>query len=277
MEDQVDGGAVDFMAEFASRLPLDVACELLGAPKDLDHLRSLVTDFSWTLELGAGEAELATADTAGHEMLGRFSDLVVERRATPGDDLISDLVRAADSDAPQLSEEELLANLVMLLVAGSQTVTHWIGNMLALIFERVDIADQLRSGELDTAAFTEESLRYDSPAQIIPRVTSEDVNIEGLASLPRGTGILLALGGANRDPDHYERPDEFDPRRVDGQPLSFGFGVHFCLGARLSRMEANAAIAHLLTRFPRLSPAGTPVRSDRTVLRGYDTFPVSLH
>lgn len=272
-----EGSPVDFMDAFAFRLPVGVICELLGVPQaDRYRFRGLASDLTAALELIATDRELAAADAAADELAGYFAELAARRQAHPEDDLVSALVQVAAADRDRLSGAELLANLVLLLVAGFETTTNLLGNGLALLFDHPEVAAGLRTGSVSPAGFTEEVLRYDAPVQLTSRLSpSDDLTVAGIPT-PYLTGVFLLLGAANRDPVRYEHPDRFDPTRRDSQPLSFGGGPHYCLGAQLARLEANLAMPALLTRFPALAPAGRPVRRDRLVLRGYQSLPVSL-
>ncbi|MFJ8430202.1 cytochrome P450 [Kitasatospora sp. NPDC094019] len=271
-----DGSPVDFMDAFAFRLPVEVVCELLGVPAaDRHRFRGLASDLTIALELVQDLGELAAADTAAEELESYFAELVAERLARPTGDLISDLARTAADSPDRISGEELLSNLALLLVAGFETTTNLLGNGLTLLFRHPGAADGLRSGGLDPALFTDEVLRHDSPVQLTSRIsTAPGLTVAGLPT-PTGTVVLVLLGAANHDPARYPRPDRFDPTRTDSQPLSFGGGPHFCLGSRLARLEAEIAVPALLDRFPRLAPAGLPVRRDRLVLRGYESLPVT--
>ncbi|MFI9272539.1 cytochrome P450 [Kitasatospora sp. NPDC052896] len=271
------GEPVDFLDTFAFRLPVTVICELLGVPEqDRYRFRPLAADLTSSLEVSTTEDELLRADAACDELAGYFAELCAERTARPQDDLVSALVRAADAEDGRLSGRELLANLVLLLAAGFETTTNLLGNGLAQAFQHPWAADGLRSGELDPAGFTDEVLRYDSPVQLTSRLPlSEGLSVAGVPT-PPGSGVFVLIGAANRDPKRYERPDVFDPTRRESHPLSFGGGVHFCLGAQLARLEANVALPALLRRFPRLAPAAEPVRRNRLVLRGYQEQPVTL-
>ncbi|MEV0537113.1 cytochrome P450 [Kitasatospora sp. NPDC050463] len=272
-----DGSPVDFMDTFAFRLPVEVICELLGVPEpDRHRFRGLAGDLTVALELVQDLAELADADAAADELSGYFTALVAERLARPKDDLVSDLARIA-ADAPErISGRELLANLVLLLVAGFETTTNLLGNGLALLFRYPQAMEGLRTGALDPARFTDEVLRYDSPVQLTTRVaTAEGLDVAGVPT-PPGTVVLVLLAAANHDPARYHRPELFDPCRTDSRPLSFGGGSHFCLGSQLARLEAEVAVPALLDRFLRLAPGGVPTRRDRLVLRGFDTLPVTV-
>ncbi|MFJ6380405.1 cytochrome P450 [Kitasatospora sp. NPDC092039] len=259
-EQGADGSPVDFMDAFAFRLPVGVICELLGVPEqDRYRFRDLASDLTVALEI-----------------VQDLDELAAERLARPQDDLVTDLARIAAADDERLSAQELLANLVLLLVAGFETTTNLLGNGLALLFRHPEAAAGLRSGAITPAGFTDEVLRFDSPVQATGRVALEDgLTVEGLP-VPPGSEVTLLIGAANHDPARYERPEVFDPTRTDSQPLSFGGGTHFCLGSQLARLEAEVAVPALLDRFPRLAPGGVPTRRDRLVLRGYETLPVTV-
>ncbi|WP_433892075.1 cytochrome P450 [Streptomyces sp. CA-111067] len=287
-----DGRAVDFMDRFAFRLPVTVICDLLGVPPaDHQRFRRLASDLTGALELSPDAAQLEgaarsedPAEAAAGELTAYFAHLIGERRTRPGDDLVSTLVAARDADAGRLSDEELLANLVLLLVAGFETTTDLLGNGLAVLLDRPGLAADLRDGRIGTAGFVEEVLRHDSPVQLTTRLArAGGLAVEGVP-VPAGSTALLLLGAANRDPARYPDPDTFDPTRTDSRPLSFGAGPHVCLGNSLARLEASAAFPRLLARFPGLAhdpdpgtaPAGRPTRRDRLVLRGYWTLPIRL-
>ncbi|MFF9640259.1 cytochrome P450 [Kitasatospora aureofaciens] len=276
-EQGADGSPVDFMDAFAFRLPVGVICELLGVPeRDRYRFRGLASDLTVALEIVQDLDDLDEADRAADELSGYFTELVAERLARPQDDLVSDLARIAADGGGRLSGQELLANLVLLLVAGFETTTNLLGNGLDLLFRHPEAAAGLRSGALSPAGFTDEVLRFDSPVQATGRVAlAEGLSIEGLP-VPADSGLTLLIGAANHDPARYERPGVFDPTRTDSQPLSFGGGTHFCLGSQLARMEAEVAVPALLDRFPRLARGGVPTRRDRLVLRGYETLPVTV-
>jgi cytochrome P450 len=272
-----DGRTVDFMDQFAFRLPVTVICELLGIPlADRHQFRPLASALTAALEL-TGDAD-GPADEAARELGKYFTHLIAERRTTPGDDLVSALVAARDADDGRLSDDELLANLILLLVAGFETTTDLLGNGLTILLDHPDLATALRSGRITTTAFVEEALRYESPVQVTTRVASADGLVVEDIHIPAGSDLILLLGAANRDPARYPRPDRFDPTRADNKPLSFGAGQHICIGNNLARLEASVAFPRLLDRFPGLSadPDRQPVRRDRLVLRGYQTLPVRV-
>ena len=265
------------MDRFAFQLPVTVICELLGIPAaDRDRFRPLAAALTAALEL-AGEVD-GPADQAARELGRYFTPLISERRRAPGDDLVSALVAARDADDGRLTDEELLANLILLLVAGFETTTDLLGNGIAILLDRPELATALRSGRITTAGFVEEVLRFESPVQVTTRVAHADGLVAEDVPIPRGSDVMLLLGAANRDPARYPHPDRFDPVRADIRPLSFGAGPHICIGNNLARLEAAVALPRLVDRFPRLSadPGRQPTRRDRLVLRGYQTLPVLL-
>lgn len=276
-----DGAPVDFLAEFAFRLPVAVIGALLGVP-DADRVRfraaaadlALVLDYQGPDQPGE---QFARADAAMDQLVAYFVALVAERRAATADDLVSDLVRTRDRDGDRLSENELIATLVLLLFAGFETTTNLLGSAVMLTFDHPEHAQRLRSRGDDggfAAAYVEEVLRYDPPVQLAQtRYAETDLKIAG-ALVPAGTAIEVFLAAANRDPRRFARPERFDPGRPDNRPLTFGGGVHYCLGAPLARLEAEVALPRLLRRFPHLAPAGVPAYNNRLVLRGLAHLPV---
>ncbi|NUS00271.1 MAG: cytochrome P450 [Kribbellaceae bacterium] len=263
VDDLLDGlpgglpAEVDFMDRFAFQLPVTVICELLGVPTaDRSRFRPLASDLTAALELTDTADDLA--DAAARELGTYFSYLIQD---PPPGGLIAALVAARE----RLSDEELLANLILLLVAGFETTTDLLGNGLAI---------RLRHPDLPTdVAFVEEVLRYDSPVQVTTRVAARPSEIAG-TPIPAGSNVVLLLGAANRDPARFPDPDRFDPGRPGNKPLSFGAGAHICLGNSLARLEATIAFDRL--RQFTITPNGEPTRRDRLVLRGYQTLPVKL-
>jgi cytochrome P450 len=268
------GSAVEFMHDFAYLLPVTVICELIGIPEaDRDGFRPLARDLAGIFELTDPQT-LPTINAAATELLAYFTDLVAERRADPRDDLLTDLVAISDSGLGRLTGAELLHNLTLLLVAGFETTTNLIGNGLHIVLHDPPAGAALRKGLVTPPAFVEEVLRFDSPAQLTSRI-GYDTTVGGVRVRPR-MEVTVLLGAGNRDPRRFADPDRFDPMRPDAGPLSFGGGPHFCIGAALARLEGMVAFPRLLNRFPKIAPAGPPVRRDRLVLRGFDELPVTV-
>jgi len=269
-----DGSAVEFMHDFAYLLPVTVICELLGIPEaDREGFRPVARDLARVFEFD-DPASLPAINAAAVELLAYFTGLTARRRADPRDDLISDLLAVSDAADGRLTDAELLHNLTLLLVAGFETTTNLLGNGLQVILQQPAVGEAVRDGTVLVSAFVEEVLRYDSPVQLTSRVGC-DAKVGGVA-ISAGDHVMTVLGAGNRDPRRFAHPDTFDPRRADGGPLSFGGGAHFCIGAALARLEAGVAFPRLLQRFPRIAPAGEPVRRDTLLLRGYDALPVTV-
>jgi cytochrome P450 len=225
------------------------------------------------LEPTLSVAEVDDAGKARSRLGLYFSDLVAQRRARPRDDLVTALTQAHDADGGSLTTEELIANLVLLLVAGFETTANLLGHGLAVLLERPDLAAALRANPALAPSFVEEVLRYDAPVQITTRWCRQELVVEGVRIEPYSQ-VLVLLGAANRDPARYPHPAVFDPTREAIAPLSFGAGGHYCLGAALARMEAQVAFPLLVQALPRLALVGPPLRRPRLTLRGYVELPV---
>ena len=269
------GSQVEFMQDFAYLLPVTVICELIGIPAaDRADFRPLARAVTAVFEFSTLE-ELADADKATVHLLEYFGGLAYQRRAEPRDDLLSALVEIAGSGDGRLSDGELTRNLVLLLVAGFETTTNLLGNGLQILLHDPVLAAAVRTGNVPVTAFVEEVLRFDSPVQLGVNRVGHAMEISGL-ELEAGDNLMPVLGAGNRDPRRFTEPDEFDPRRDEGAPLSFGGGAHFCIGAALARLEGAVAFPRLLRRFPKISPAGEPVRRDTLLLRGFEELPVTV-
>ncbi len=270
------GEPVDFIAEFALPLPSNVIGELLGVPEqDRAWFPPRVRAFGAILDLGpAAWRDLPTANRAAVELTDYFTELLATRRARPRDDLVSMLVRA-QADGIELPDAELVANLITMFNAGFVTTTHMIGNGLTLLLERPDTLAAVRHDQERTAAVIEEILRFETPVQFSIRWAAQDTEVLGVP-VPAGARVLVLYGAANRDPSRFADPDTFDPARPHNQHTSFGGGLHYCLGAALSRHEGAVALPMLLRRFPRLALAGPPGERETLMLRGYDSLPVTL-
>jgi cytochrome P450 len=262
---------LDFVQAFAFPLPVNVIGELLGVPApDRAQFQSLVRDWSQLLEVITPEV-LAKADPAATTIREYLAELTARRRKEPADDLISALV-AAEEDGDRLTEDELLTMAALLFAAGFETTTNLLANGLVALLHHPGQASALAA---DPVAATEELLRYDSPVQLVARVAWEPATIGGVDIEP-GDRIVAYLGAGNRDPQRFPGAETLDLSRVDSAPLSFGGGIHYCLGAPLARLEAQIAFPALLRRFPGLALAGTPERRDSLAIRGYLSMPVSV-
>jgi cytochrome P450 len=275
--DAVDEGPVDLIETVATPLPVAVISELLGIPAaDRDQMltwshavaRALDPDFL----LPPGAAERSARARA--EFAGYLRELVAYRRREPGEDLLSALVRVRD-EGDALTENELLATCVLLLIAGHETTVNLIGNGTLALLRHPDQLARLRSEPDLVERAVEELLRYDSPIQLTVRYALRDAEI-GEVAVAQGTRVLLLIGAANRDPAAFEDPDRLDIGRTPTRHLAFGQGLHFCLGAPLARLEAQI-VFRALTRRASLALAGEPSWKDNLLLRGPSRLPVTLH
>lgn len=273
------GDAFDFVTEYAYPLPIRVICTLLGVPVSDQHwFREQAHALTEVLEPALLVTNVNEAVRARSRLGLYFMDLVQARRrggeAESAQDLVTVLTRAHDADGATLSTSELIANLVLLLVAGFETTTNLLGNGLAVLLERPDLAAALRANPALAPAFVEEVLRWDSPVQLTTRWCRQAVEINGVRLEPYSQ-VLVLIGAANRDPARYPNPHVFDPTRENIAPLSFGAGGHYCLGAALARMEAQVAFPLLLEALPQLALAAPPLRRPRLTLRGFVEIPVT--
>lgn len=285
------GAPVDFMDEFAFALPVTVICELIGVTEsERDEFRPLAGSLTATLEPLIDEAGLLEADAAALKLAAMFASLVAERRARPADDLLSGLVAAAAADEGRISENELIQNLMLLLVAGFETTTNLLGNGVHLVLDDPAAGAELRAGAAGSsaagagssasgaaaAAFVEEVLRFDSPVQFAEdRRRKVPAEVGGYTVGPHDH-LIVMLGAANHDPRRFAEPERFWPGRPDPGPLSFGAGAHFCLGAALARLEGTIAFPRLFSRFPALAAAAPPQRRVSLVLRGFEHLMITV-
>ncbi|MEV6287489.1 cytochrome P450 [Kribbella sp. NPDC051770] len=278
IEQMVDGlldqlsGEVDFVDSFAFPLPVNVIGELLGVPvQDRGQFQSLVGDWAQVLEVISPEV-VSRADPAAATIRDYLAGLVEERRRRPADDLISALVQAQAAD-DRLTDEEVLSNAAFLFAAGFETTTNLLSNGLAALLAHPDQLKLLADRPEIAGAAVEELLRFDSPVQISSRVVTERVEIAGI-TVEEGERVLAYLGAGNRDPERFADPDRLQLDRPDNSPLSFGGGLHYCLGAPLARLEAQIALPALVRRFPALAAAGPGQRRNSLTLKGFSSLPI---
>jgi cytochrome P450 len=272
-------GHMDLIEDFAFRLPVTIICDMLGIPEE--HREVFYTSSrngGRLLEpVPLSPAEIAQANAGNAMAQMYFQQLFELRRRSPGDDLTTQLVQA-EEDGSKLSNEELTANIILLFGAGHETTVNLIGNGLLALHRNPDQLALLKANPALITNAIEEFLRYDSSVQMTGRVALEDIDDLGGKKIPKGESVLCLLGSANRDPAAYpDRPDRLDITRANVRPLSFGGGIHFCLGAQLARIEAEIAIATLLRRLPdlRLDDAANPEWRPTFVLRGLKRMPAS--
>lgn len=267
-------GSVDILAEYAEPMPVFVIADLLGVPRRDHHdLRRWSQAIVRMYEPDVDEATRTAAVAASQDFSAYVREVVAHRRDHPGDDLITDLIAERDGGT-RLSEDELVASVVLLLNAGHEASVNVFGNgMYALLADRAQLA-RVTGGEVSVETALEELIRYDAPLQLFERTATEDVEVAGV-TVRRGQKVACLMGSANRDGEAFDDPDRFDVARDPNPHVGFGMGLHFCLGAPLARLELQISIAGLLDRFPDLALAGEAPRRPTWVLRGYESIPVT--
>ncbi len=264
----------DLIDTLAYPLPVIVMAELLGIPpEDRAQFKRWSERRARVLEPTITASEIQEGNRAAHELDDYFRGIITVRRRAPRDDLISTLV-AAEEAGDKLTLDELLVMLRLLLIAGNETTTNLIGNGMLALLRHPDQLQMLRENPDLMDAAVEELLRYDTPVQVDARTVLEDVDIGG-RHIAKGQGIILLLGAANHDPEVFSAPEQLDLTRRETTNLSFGRGLHHCLGALLARAEARLAFAGLLERFSdmRLLTEYPPFK-DNVVLRGLRALPI---
>jgi cytochrome P450 len=264
-------GGMDVIEDLAYPLPVTVICEMLGVPVD-DHasIRGWSADIARSLDAIGLPADPSIAErgrAARRALADYFRALLPVRRAQPQADLLSGLL-AAEEQGDKLTEPEVVAMCLLLFIAGHETTVNLIGNGTLALLRHPDQLARLQADPTLVPNAIEELLRYDSPVQRTARITTADVELAGHA-IGKGAMVVTALGAANRDPAQFADPDRLDVTRRDVRHISFGYGIHFCLGAPLARVEGQIALGTLLRRAPGLTLAeASPEWRESSVLRG---------
>jgi cytochrome P450 len=272
-----DGGQVDLVEELAFPLPFAVISRMLGTPPT-DHvrLRELTGTLVRSLEVVTDPEVIKAIVAAETELAGMTDEIIAWKRANPADDLLTALIQA-EEDGDKLSDDELVAQVLLLYVAGHETTVNLIANGAVALLRHPGQFAALRADPSLAGGAVEEFLRYDSPVQQTRRVTTAPYAVRD-KEIPAGQFVIACLGAANRDPDFWG-PDAEELRidRPDAhRHVSFGAGPHHCLGAALARLEGRVAFSSLVTRFPNLSLAGDVTWNGRLNLRGAATVPISV-
>ncbi|MEX3931688.1 cytochrome P450 [Paraburkholderia phymatum] len=270
---------VDLVREFALPLPLQIVCRLLDVPVDegqrLGDAAGLLVS---TFDLAPLSADaLARANQAALDLEQYFGAVVAQRRATPGGDIVSSLIQAEEG-GERLSEEEIVSNAILLFVAGHETTSNMLGNALIALHRHPAQLARLHSEPSLMSKAVAECARYDTAVQMVVRTAFDDIEVEG-ATLARGSIVFMLLGSANRDPERFARPDTLDiEREPSGHLLTFGAGIHYCLGARLAMMELEIALRKLMTRLPqmRVTNLDALMWHRRNNLRGVESLMATL-
>jgi pimeloyl-[acyl-carrier protein] synthase len=268
-------GTFDLVADLAYPTPVIVIAEMLGVPtSDRTEFKRWSDDIVATL--GGPFVSPDTVETARrsvNELVDYLHGHIEDRRKEPQDDLISGLI-AAEEDGSVLSEDEIMATTILLLVAGNETTTHLIGNGTHALLNNRDQWDLLKNDPSLITSAVEELIRHDGPVQATARVATEPIYVAGI-TVDAWQVAMVLLGSANRDPAKYPDPDKLDITRNPTDHLGFGDGIHFCLGAPLARAEAQIAIGTLIKRFPGLKQESDPTWGGTFIIRGVKSLQVS--
>lgn len=252
-------GTVDLISQYARKIPVVVICKLLGLDEEdtrlfTQELWCLTSAIGKTLELtGVSYHDLSAGNAAAIKLYDFFRLKLEQRKNSPADDLISLLLSLENSEF-KLTDDQIISNIIFLFTAGHETSGNMIGNAIVCLYKHPEVYARLTQDKTLLPGFVLECLRYETSLQIAAREILEDFEFEGF-KLRRGDTVILCLGSANRDPQQFDRPDEFIIDRLDlnaRQLTSFGGGIHYCLGARLALMEIEVAIQALIERIPAL-------------------------
>jgi cytochrome P450 len=273
-----EGSRFDYVQDFAAQLPSRVISSLVGVPdEDQEEQRRLVDDM-FHVEPGVGMVNHVSA-TAALSLAAYLGELVEDRKANRRDDMISDLIGAeidVNGDLRRLTSDECTEFAILLYTAGTETVAKLLGNAAVILGRQPDQrADLVANTELIPNAI-EELLRFEPPSPVQGRWTTATVELHGVV-IPKGSRVLLLTGSAGRDERMFDDPDRFDVRRRIGHHVSFGFGVHFCIGAALARLEGRIALEETLSRFPNWELDDALIeRLHTSTVRGYRRVPVAI-
>lgn len=282
IDDFIDLGRVDIVEAFANPLPTRIIAEILGMGGDAGAqfkvwadglLRPLIV-FASTGEFSDAERELWKANY--EEVAAYFHALLDERRANPRDDVLSTML-GADIDPPP-TDDEVLSLVTHLIIAGHETTTNMLGSGVYLLAQLPEVQDRLRANPELMPGAVEEILRLESPVQNLFRTTNQDVEVGGVV-IPGGSMVVLSWASANRDPSHFENSEQFDPKRTNAAAhMSFGKGIHACLGAALARTEGRIAFEELLRRTDRIHLAAQPEhrKDSGVVFRGFQHLEIEF-
>ncbi len=276
LDDVAGKGRMEAINDFAYPLPITVIAEMLGVPADD---RDFFRDASQKIAVALGPIEdmqVALKALEGrNQLVAYFNELIPKRKADPNDDLLTALLEAEEA-GDALSHGELIAMLLLLLVAGHETTVNLIGNGLLALLRHPDQFERLRTEEGIERHAIEELLRYDSPVQMTGRIAKVDVEIAG-QKITAGQNVSTIVASANRDPDAFPDPDTLDLTREPCNHLSFSAGIHFCLGAQLARLEGQIALSTAVRRFSEMKLATEDLQwRPAPILRGLEALPVTF-
>jgi hypothetical protein len=277
IDEVASAGRMDLIHDFAAPLPATVTAEMLGVPiSDHRQLKVWSADFAEMLgnfqhNPNRTQRVLNTLE----QMTAYFQDAIRAQRVNPGEGLVQALL-AAEVDGDRLTDEEVVASLIVTMVGGQETTTNLIGNGILTLLRHPEVLEELRADMSLIPSAVEELLRFESPSQHTGRIAPQDVEMGG-KKIRQRDAVMAVMAAANRDPEHFSDPDRLDIRRKDSRHLAFGFGAHFCFGAPLARIEAQIAFASLLRRLSHLQLEPGPIAwRENLGLRGLKALPLSF-
>jgi cytochrome P450 len=279
LDPQVGSGGFDYVSVLAAQLPSRVISSLVGVPPEDQEQQRQYVDQMFHIEPGVGMMN-DTAVEGAMALVAYLSDLIASRASQPGDDLASALVQAEivgeDGNRRKLTPEEGVSFAMLLYTAGTETVAKLLGNAAVILAEHPAQRGELAADFSGIPNAVEELLRFEPPSPVNGRWTAADVELHGV-TIPKDSKVLLLNGSAGRDARAFEDPDRFDIHRKIPHHLTFGYGIHFCLGAALARLEARVALEETLMRFPEWDvDTGRVQRVHTSTVRGYKSVPIVL-
>jgi hypothetical protein len=274
----IDSGRMDVIADFANPLPAIVTAELFGVPvEDHQKLKDWSTDFAEMLGNFQHNPDRARRVLRSTEnLLEYFQDAIREQKQNPRPGLVSSLLNA-EVDGFRLTEEEIVANLIVTMVGGQETTTNLIGNGLVSLLKNPDQLDLLKHDSSILSSAIEELLRYESPSQHTARLAPDDMTLGG-KKIQKKQAVIAVFAAANRDPERFPAPDKLDLKRSDNRHVAFAWGPHYCFGAPLARMEGQIAFETMLRRLPNIRLESWELEwRDNLGLRGLKSLPISFN
>lgn len=277
LDDAAERGGLDVVADLGYVVPVTVICELLGVPVEDRALFGPWSSDATRLLDGVLDDETTSRGMTGvMQIIQYMNGLIDDHRSSPRDDLLSALI-AAEDEGDRLTEDELRTTALLLFVAGHETTMNLIGNGMNALLSNRDQFDRLHDDPSLIVSAVEELLRFDGPVHGTGRVATVDGLEVGGQTFQRGDQMFTLLAAANRDPERFDDPDRLDIGRNDSHHLAFSYGIHYCLGAALARVEGQVAIGSLVSRFPNMERITDPVLyRDHFVLRGLNELRVSI-
>lgn len=272
-----EGGFIDFMDAVAIPLPVAVIARMLGLP-DEDHRQLQIWSLSWGKLINGcplNPSETVEAHQGIYALIRYLTRLIAEKRKSPGNDMLSDLI-AAGENGDRLDPEELIMNVILLFAAGHLTTTHVLGNSMLALLRNPDAFQLLSHDPSIAPSAVNELIRFEGPIQATARVALEDVHLGGRL-IRKGDKVTLLLASGNHDETRFVEPERLDLRRTGSRCLSFGHGLHACVGAALGRMEAQVVLSEMARRFPfTWLEENEPERLQSIVFNGFESLPITL-